>query len=223
MHRIKGARRGRKRDQRLRLHHCGGRLGRLRARQPVDRGRRRPRPAARGRPPRSPPLHFDPARHGPHARPGHVRLGLRDRGRAQSQRPHDRGDARQGAGRLVLDQCHGVYPRQPRRLRPLGAEGCAGMVLCRRAALFPARRDLGGRRRSVARRRRPARHPICEDARHAVRGLARGRQGRRHSGDAGLQRRDAGRLRPRAIHHPRWAALVLGARLSAAGAPARKS
>ncbi len=31
-----------------------------------------------------------------------VRLGLRDRARAQSQRPHDRGDARQGPGRLVV-------------------------------------------------------------------------------------------------------------------------
>ncbi len=136
-----------KRDQRLRLHHRGGRVGRLRARQSAERGRRRARPAARGRAARSPSLHFDPARHGPHARPCHVRLGLRDRGRAQSQRPHDRGHARQGAGRLVIGQRHGLYARQSRRLRPLGAEGRSRLVLCRRAALFPARRDLGGWRR----------------------------------------------------------------------------
>ena len=69
-----------------------------------------------------------------------------------------RGDARQGARRLVVDQRDGLYARQPRRLRPLGAEGRARLVLCRRAAVFPARRDLGGRREPLARRRGSARH-----------------------------------------------------------------
>ena len=64
----------------------------------------------------------------------------------EPQRPPHRGDARQGAGRLVVDQRDGLHARQPRRLRPLGAEGRARLVLRRRAALFQARRDLGGRR-----------------------------------------------------------------------------
>ena len=118
----------------------------------------------------------DPARHGQDARIPHARLGLRDRARAQPQRPPHRGDARQGAGRLVVDQRHGLHARQSRRLRPLGAEGRARLVLCRRAALFPARRDLGGRREHLARRRRPARHRIRQDPRPAVRRLARGRR-----------------------------------------------
>ncbi len=69
-----------------------------------------------------------------------------------------RGDARQGAGRLVLDQRDGLHARQSRRLRPLGAEGRARLVLCRRAALFQARRDLGGRREHLARRDGADRH-----------------------------------------------------------------
>ena len=52
-----------------------------------------------------------------------------------------------------------------RRLRPLGAEGCARLVLCGRAALFPALRNLGGRDRHVARRRGTARHRIRQDRR----------------------------------------------------------
>ena len=102
----------------------------------------RERAAARGRRPRLASLHPHPARHGPHARLRHVRLGLRDRARAEPQQPPHRGDARQGAGRLVVDQRDGLYARQSRRLRPLGAEGRARLVLCRRAALFPALRDL---------------------------------------------------------------------------------
>ena len=109
----------------------------------------------------------------------HVRLGLRDRARAQPQQPPHRGDARQGAGRLLVDQRDGLYPRQPRRLRPLGAEGRARLVLCGRAAVLPARRDLGRRREHLARRLGPARHRIRQDARSAVRGLAGGRPGDR--------------------------------------------
>ena len=42
-----------------------------------------------------------------------------------------------------------------------------------------------------------------------------------HPADDGLQRQDAGRLRPRPVHHPRRPPLVVVARLSAAGARAR--
>ena len=38
----------------------------------------------------------------------------------QRGRPPDRDRARQGDRRLLLDQRHGLYPRPPRRLRPLG-------------------------------------------------------------------------------------------------------
>ena len=44
-------------------------------------------------------------------------------------------------------------------------KGRARLVLCRRAALFQALRDLGGRRQSVARRRRADRHRIRQDPR----------------------------------------------------------
>ena len=54
----------------------------------------------------------------------------------------------------------------------------------------------------------------------ALRRLARGRQGRGLPGDRRLQRRAAGRLRPRPIHHPRRLPLVGRHRLSQAGAQA---
>ena len=166
---------------RLRLHHCRRRFRRLRAGQPAERGFRRQRAAHRGRRPRLASLHPHPARHGPDARLRHVRLGLRDRTRAESQQSAHRGDARQGFGRLLLDQRHGLYARQSRRLRPLGAEGRARLVLCRCVALFPALRNLAGRRRYLARRQRPARHRIRQDSGPALRRLDRGRAGERLS------------------------------------------
>ncbi len=149
--------------------------------------------------------------------------GYRDRSRAEPQRPAHRGDARQGLGRLLLDQRHGLHARQSRRLRPLGAEGRARLVLCGRAALFPPLRDLGRRRRHLSRRRRIARHRIRQDRGPALRRLARRRQGLRLSADPGLQRQTAGRIRPRPVHHPQRPALVDRQRLSQAGARAKKS
>ena len=61
--------------------------------------------------------------------------------------------ARQGARRLVLDQRDGVHPRRSGRLRPLGAEGRARLVLCGRAAVLQARRELAGRRERASRQR----------------------------------------------------------------------
>ena len=203
--------------ERLRLHHRRRGLRRLRAGQPAERRRRGERAFARSGTGRPSPLYLDSARHGPHARLRDVRLGLSDRERAQSERPPYRGDARQGARRLVVDQCHGLYARQSRRLRPLGAERRARLVLCRCAAVFQARRNLGGWRESLPRRLGAARHPVRQDARSAVRCLDGRRQGARPAHDRGLQRRNAGRHRPRPIHHPRRTAFVVGARLSAAG------
>ena len=52
---------------------------------------------------------------------------------------------RQGTGRIILDQRHGLHPRPPRRLRSLGARRRHRLVLCRRVALFQTQRNLGGR------------------------------------------------------------------------------
>ena len=66
----------------------------------------------------------------------------------QHGRPPDRMRARQGDRRLVLDQRHDLFARPPRRLRPLGGERPAGVVLRPCAALLPQAGDLGGRRRA---------------------------------------------------------------------------
>ena len=193
--------------ERLRLRHRRRRLGRLRAGQPAERGRRQRAPA-RGRRARHASLHPHPARHGPDARLPDVRLGLRDRAGAEPQRPPHRGDARQGAGRLIVDQRDGLYARPSRRLRPLGAEGRARLVLCRRAALFQTLRELGRRRERVSRRIGPARHAMGEDAGPALRRVDRSRQGRGLSAHRGLQRRAAGRLRAQPILHPQRPPLI---------------
>ena len=118
-------------DRHLRLHHRRRRLRRLRAGQPPVGGPAHPRAAARSRRPRlqSADPHPDRARQA--ARIQDARLGLSVRARSQPQRPPRRGDARQGAGRLVLDQRDGLHPRRSGRLRPLGAEGRARLVLSR--------------------------------------------------------------------------------------------
>ena len=178
---------GRKqREDKLRLRHRRRRLGRLRPGQSPERGRRGERAADRSGRARPSSVHPYPARHGQDARARHVQLGLSHRARAEHERPRDRGDARQGPRRLVVDQRDGLYPRQSRRLRPLGAEGCARLVLCRRAPLFQTVRDLGGRRQSMARRSRAGRHRVREDHRSRLRRLARSRQGRGLPGDRRL-------------------------------------
>ena len=85
-------------------------------------------------------------------------------------------------GGSLVDQCHGLHARQPRRLRPLGAEGRARLVLRRCAAVFQARRDLGGWREYLARRRGPLGTQFGQDRRSAVQCLDRSRQGRRPAG-----------------------------------------
>ena len=60
-----------------------------------------------------------------------------------------------GAGRIELDQRHGLHARPVGRLRPLGAEGRARVEPCRSAAVLPA--DGAHRARDdVPRPRRPA-------------------------------------------------------------------
>ena len=162
------------------------------------------------------PLHPDPARHGQDARVRDVRLGLSDRARAEPERPPHRGDARQGAGRLVVDQRHGLYARPSAATTTAGrrrARAAGPMPTCcpTSGAPRPGRAATNTWRGGVG----PARHRVRQDARPVLRRLDRGRQGGRHPRDRGLQRRAAGRLRPRPVHHPQRPPLVVGARLSA--------
>src|SRR4030095_14333137 len=95
----------------------------------------------------------------------------------EPERPQDRGDARQGVGRLLLDQRDGLYARPSRRLRSLGAEGRARLVLCRCAALLQALRTMGRRRGPLARRSGAGRHAIRKDGRSARPRIAPSRRG----------------------------------------------
>ena len=107
--------------------------------------------------------------------------------------------ARQGAGRLVLDQRDGLYARPSRRLRPLGAEGRARLVLCGRAALFQARARPGRAARTniAAARARSARN----GRRRAIRSIRPGSTPARRPASrttARLQRRARRGFRPAA-------------------------
>ena len=85
---------------------------------------------------------------------------------------------------------------------------------------FRRNETFGGRREHLARRRRAARHRVRQDQGSALRRLDRGRQGGRLSRQPGLQRQDAGRLRPQPVHHSQRPPLILRHCLSQAGAGA---
>ena len=140
----------------LRLHHRRRRLGRLHAGISADRGprrracccsRRAAGTATRGCRSRSP---------GAGSCAPQARLDVFRRARGDDGRARPRMRARQGGRRLVLDQCDGLCARPPRRLRPLGRERPAALVLRACAALFPPAGKLGRRRRRISRRRRAA-------------------------------------------------------------------
>ena len=148
-----------------------------------------------------------------------VRLGLRDRARAESQQPPHRRDARQGAGRLVLDQRHGFHARQSaatttagRRRARCGWSYADVLPYFRRSETWEGGEDpwRGGSG--------PLGVEFAQDARPAFSRLDRGRQGGRLPANRRLQRPAAGRLWPRPVHDPRRPALVGRARLSAARA-----
>ena len=102
------------RTQRVRLHHHRCRLRRLRARQPPLRRSRRAGAAARSRPARLASLHPHARRPGQAGRQQGRQLGLRHRAGAAARRPHAVVAARQGAGRLQLDQRDVLHPRRRR-------------------------------------------------------------------------------------------------------------
>ena len=71
-----------------------------------------------------------------------VQLVLPHRARAASERPAHAYAARQGAGRLLLDQRPGVHPRQSAWTSSAGRrEGARGWSYARRAAVFQAGRE----------------------------------------------------------------------------------
>ena len=65
-------------------------------------------------------------------------LEFHQRAGAAAGRAADRGAARQGIGRLLGHQWHGVRARPPQRLRRLGARGPCRLELCRGASVLQA-------------------------------------------------------------------------------------
>ena len=80
--------------------------------------------------------------------------------RSRISRQAHRAQARQGARRVLLDQLHGPQPRQPQRLRALGAAGRARVVLRAPLALLQASRDMAEGTGPTSRQRRPGRHHV---------------------------------------------------------------
>ena len=143
-------------NDRRRLRNRRRRLRRLRHGGAPVRGPRNTRRPAGSRRPRPAFLDPRPAR----LRQDHHRsprqLVLRDGTGAQPERPPRVLAARQGAGRIVVDQRPGLHPRPERGLRPVAPARQHRLVVRRRAAVFPARRTPDPRRERTARHRRPA-------------------------------------------------------------------
>ena len=136
-----------------RLHHRGRRLGGMRAGEPALGRPRLLRAPHRGRRQGSqspvPPADAD----GQAVPLRHLQLALPHRAGAEPRRPLALLAARQGAGRLVHHQRHGLRARQSPRLRPVGANGPHRLVLRGRAARVPPLRGACGARRGLSRQR----------------------------------------------------------------------
>src|SRR3989454_1556912 len=147
----------------LRLRHRRRGIGGLRSRLSAHRRSVGPRAASGGRRARHESLDPHPDRARQALGAPHVRLGLRHGARAPARRSADRGDARQGARRQLLDQRDGLRARPPRRLRSVGAEGVPRLVVRRNPPLLQALRNLGEGREHLARWPRAAlRHRFAE-------------------------------------------------------------
>ena len=135
--------------------------------------------------------------------------------RAAAQPPHAVVAARQGAGRVELDQCDVLHPRRSRRLRRLGRARRRRLGLGQRAALFQAQRRQQPRRRRAARRRRSVvrRRPALHQP--AVARLHRRRAAGGFPPQFRLQRPAAARRGLVPGHATRRRALLVGGRLSA--------
>ena len=82
-----------------------------------------PGPAARGRRQGQPSLDPHPGRLSLHPEQSAHRLVLQDRARGRARRARAQLSARQGAGRLLVDQRHDLHARPGGRLRPLAPAG----------------------------------------------------------------------------------------------------
>ncbi len=177
---------------------CGHwrRVGRLRRRQPAERGRLAGR-AARGRTARSRP--DDPHPGGRSARPQQPQdqLEFLQRGRTGVRRSTAAMAARQDSRRHQLDQRHAVCARQPGRLRQLGADGLSRLELRRGAAVLSQVGDLSRQRRSgIPQPRRPADRRGLPHGPRSDPQLCRGRQAGRFPVHRGLQRQTPRRVLP---------------------------
>ena len=209
--------------ERLRLHHRGRRLGRLRARQPAERGWRR-RPCCCWRPVRPTAIpDLDPARHGRM----HDRL-MFDWGYETDAEPNLNGRTIEAMRGKVLGGSSSInvmaYTRGNRgdydRWAQKGARGWSYadvLPYFRRAETWEGGENTWrGGSGPLGTEYAKTPDPLFDawlEAGKAV-GLPP---------DVGLQRQDPGRLRPRPIHDPRRPAFVVGARLSAAREAATQS
>ena len=127
----------------IRLHHRRRRLGRLRARQPAERRRQIAGAAAgsRRQATRNLMIHV-PVGYSQTLKDPKVNWLFRP-SRTRATAAACLVAARQGAGRLVLDQRPALHPRPARRLSTAGASSAARLGVGRRAPLFPARRAPG--------------------------------------------------------------------------------
>ena len=129
-----------------------------------------------------------------------VFFGTRRRHRSA---PHP-DSARQAAGRLVIDQRHGVRARPVAGLRHLGAARQSRLELPRGAADLQGHGKLPGRRRRrVPRPQRAAEGQRKQRKRTDLRRADQGGRRGRHRLHEGLQRRAAGRHRHDADDDPR--------------------
>ena len=149
-----------------------------------------------------------------------AQLALQFRARARDRRPLDHPAARQGAGRLLVDQRASLHPRAGGGLRPLAPARQCGLELHRRAAVFPPLRGSAARRGRAAWRRRAAFGARCQRRASAVRCLHRRVRAGGPAAHRRFQRAEPGRRGLFPAHHAQGPALVDGARLSQARAQA---
>ena len=150
-----------------------------------------------------------------------ARLDVFNRTRARARRTPHRVRTRQGHRWFVVRQRDGLCPRPSRRLRPLGRERPAGLVLCQHPPLLPSSGILGGNTKRVPRQRWSTDNAIQSLRGPAQRCIHCGGGGSGPQPHGRLQRRATGRLRALSDDCARRQAMQRRGRLSAAGADTR--
>ena len=118
-------------------------------------------------------------------------LGLQHRAAKGPERPHRLSAARQGTRRFIGDQCDGLYPRPPLRLRSMGFARQCRLVVRGRAALLQARGKQRRFRGRISRQGRPARRQQAAHGKSSAANLPSGGAGSPVSPARGFQRRRA--------------------------------